>query len=529
MYEDTVKVTTPILSSSGNAGIRFDENSGIIRSFFDTGMTGPAFSGDFSNSAVADDFLASNADLFSLEGIDLILAEEKEGSSQTTCRYGQYHRGIPVYGAYVHVTMGKADGQVMSSVNKINYGIPSDFKKESVRITSDDALGLMHEKYGPPGPGMTHSEPELFVYEQNLVWRILMDTLDPKANRELLIDAVEGGFAADLDRRRYYSSRPARIFWPDPVTSSRNTRLHWGSPEPELDKELTDVTLENLDDPAGSTWHLRGRWVRIAELEDPEVSLPATKTNFSYTSKSRKFLSVMAYYYIDRLVEWLRSLDIPAFNDAMTAPVLIDAQALDKADNSHFVAPVKGPVYIGFGEGGTPDASDPGVIVHEFGHALHYFLLGGQTAPGSFEEGFNDFLSCVFRDRFNVHGFDRANPFPWDNNSTVSWDATRRCDMDYRFDDPKYDTYGFYKKGTVYATALWDIYLETGGKSKSEDDRLQAAGEITGLCLDMLISIGDTSPITDLARGLISSDKSRTGGRCEKIIREAFRKRGLWH
>jgi hypothetical protein len=119
----------------------------------------------------------------------------------------------------------------------------------------------------------------------------------------------------------------------------------------------------------------------------------------------------------------------------MTGPIQVDAQGVEGADNSHFAAPVTGPVYIAVGEGGTPDASDPGVVTHEFGHALHYFLLSRLAEAGSFEEGFNDFLSCVFRDRFNIHGFDRANPFPWDNNSTVSWDPTRRCDMKYRFDD----------------------------------------------------------------------------------------------
>jgi hypothetical protein len=517
----------PRLQTSNDAGIRYDTDTGVIRSYFIAGFIDAQAGRDFSNSAISDEFLSSNADLFNLEGIDLVLAEEKEGSSQTTCKYEQYHKNIPVYGAYINVTLRKSDSQVTSSVNRIDYDIPKDFEEALVRITSEDALRLMHENYDPVYNGITHTEPKLYVYRKFLVWRIEMDTCEPKANWELLINAMEGGFAAVFDRRRFYTSRPAKIFWPDPVTSSKNRALHWGSPASVLDSELADATLENLNDPEGSTCTLTGKWVRIAEKEEPSVKLPAAATNFNYSSKDRKFLSVMAYYYIDRLVEWIRSLEIPAINDAITDPMDVDAQALDKADNSHFVVPVKGSAYIGFGEGGTPDASDPGVIVHEFGHALHYYLLGGLMAAGSCEEGFNDFLSCVFRDRFNVHGFDRANPFPWDNNSTVSWDSTRRCDMDYRFDDPSFKNYSLYKKGSVYAAALWDIYLETGGKSKNAVERLKAAGEITATCLDMLIAVGDTGPVKDLANGLISSDKSRTGGRYEKIIREAFRERGL--
>lgn len=518
----------PRLRLSVDAGIRYDNDTDAIRSYFNPEFIEESIEENFANSAISDEFLASNADLFSLDGIGLILAEEKEGSSQTTCKYEQYHNNVPVYGAYINVTLRKTDGHVMSSVNKIDYTIPVDFGKPMVRLAPEDALQLMHERFDPVYQGITHSEPKLYIYHQYLVWRIEMDARDPKGYLELLINAVEGGFVEVFDRRRYYTRRPAKIFWPDPVTSSQNPVLHWGSPESVLDKELVETTLENLDDPDGSTCYLSGKWVRIAEIEDPSMARPSTATNFNCSSKDRKLLSVMAYYYIDRLVEWLRSLEVPVFNNGMAGPIDVDAQALDKEDNSHFVAPVKGPVYIGFGEGRTPDASDPGVIIHEFGHAMHYFLLGRLLAPGSFEEGFNDFLSCVFRDRFNVHRFDPANPFPWDNNSTVNWDSTRRCDMKFRFDDPSYDRYGFYKKGTVYATALWDVYLEIGGKSEDADDRLKAAGEITGMCLDMLIAVGDTGPVADLANGLINSDNSRTGGHYEKVIRDAFRKRGLW-
>lgn len=518
----------PRLQPSVDTRTRYDETTGAVRSFFNPRFVEPPIGGNLSNAAISDEFLASNMDLFNLDGIDLILVEEKEGSSQTTCKYEQYHNNVPVYGAYINVTLRKTDRQVMSSVNKIDYNIPADVRVALVKLSSKDALELMHKKYDLLCQGITHSEPRLFIYHQYLVWRIEMDTIDPKGYWGLLIDAVTGAFVAEFDRRRFYTSRPGKIFWPDPVTSSQNASLHWGSSESVLDKELVGAILENLDDPDGSTFYLSGKWVRIAEIEDPSTVRPSAATNFNCSSKDRKLLSVMAYYYIDRLVEWLRSLEIPAFNIGMNGPIDVDAQALDKEDNSHFVAPVKGPVYIGFGEGGTPDACDPGVIVHEFGHALHYFLLGRLLAPTSCEEGFNDFLSCVFRDRFNVHRFDPANPFPWDNNSTVNWDSTRRCDMKFRFDDPSYDRYGFYKKGTVYATALWDIYLEIGGKSENADDRLKAAGEITGMCLDMLIAVGDTGPVADLANGLINSDNSRTAGRYEKVIRDAFRKRGLW-
>lgn len=515
------------LNPSIDAINRYEEDTGVIRSLFRTGPVDEPIGESLSCASTSDEFLSVNSELFDLEGIGLELSEEKEGNAQVTCKYEQYYKNIPVYGAYLNVTLRKSDRQVMSAVNRIDYTIREDFAEPIVRLSSGDALKRMYDRYNPEMQGITHNEPVLYIYRKQLVWRIEMDSLEPKRYFELMISAVDGDFVGVFDRRRFYTSRPAKVFWPDPVTSSRNPDLHWGSPEVLLDSELVDVTLDNLDDSAGLLRFLSGKWVRITELEKPEVILPAAETEFIYSSKDRRFLSVMAYYYLDRLVEWIRLLEIPAFNDALTDPIDVDAQGVAGEDNSHFVSPVSGPVYLAFGEGGTPDASDPGVITHEFGHALHYYLLGKLIPPGSCEEGFNDFFSCVFRDRFNGHGFDRANPFPWDNNPTVSWDPSRRCDTELRFDDPSFDTYGFYRKGTIYATALWDIYLETGGKSENSVDRLKAADEIAGIYLDMLIAVGDTGPVMDLVNGLISSDKSRTGGRCETVIRDAFSRRGL--
>lgn len=514
------------ITASG-AGIRLDDETGVVRSYFDLDFVPATATGPADDSLVADEFLAANSDLFRLDGIGLVLAEKREGSAQVTCKYDQYYKSIPVYGAFIQVTLSKTSHQVVSSVNRIEYDIQPLLAEAPARITARQAIRLMHRRFDTEYRHIVHSRPRLYFYRQHPAWRIEMDTRHPVSRWELFISAVDGTFLEMTDRRRFLASRKAKIFVPDPVTSSGNGSLHWGSPTELLDAERVSVMLENLDATAGPALSLSGKWVRMAEKEDPVVMVPAATGDFDYSCRERGFLGVMAYYYLDRLVEWLRSLEIPVFNAAFSGPIEVDAQGLEEEDNSHFVAPVSGPVYLAFGEGGTPDASDPGVIVHEFGHALHYFLLGKLTVPGSNEEGFNDFLSCVFRDRFNTHGFDRANPFPWDNNRTISWDASRRCDSEGHFDDPGFGSYGFYKRGTVWASALWEIYLLTGGGSGRADERLKAAGEIIGTYMDMLIAVGDTGPVADLAKGLVSSDLCRTGGVKSQVILGVFQQRGL--
>lgn len=507
---------------------RYDSDTGVIRSFFGFPEPAPLSRDLLTVAEISNDYLDTHPALFNLDGISLALSEEKDGGSQITCKYLQYHENIPVYGAYLNVTLRKSDRQVVSSVNRIDYQVPVMGLDTSSNLTKEEALQILHLLYDPVSTDIIFSEPELYIFNLLLVWRIGLDSRLSGVHLEVLVNASDGSIAGEFDRRRFYSSRPAKVFNPDPVTSSQNSLLHWKSPLDVLNAERADVMLENLDEPIAGIYSLSGKWVTITDKERPAARVPTAGNDFIYSSDHPNFLSVMAYYYMDRLIDWLHSLEVPAFSDAMTGPMEVDAQGAAGADNSHFAAPLSGPVYIAFGEGGTPDASDPGVITHEFGHAVHYYLLGGLAEAGSFEEGFNDFLSCVFRDRFNIHSFDRANPFPWDNNPAASWDSTRRCDRKYRFDDKGYDKYGFYKKGTVYATALWEIYLTMGGQSPHPETRLKAASEITANCLEMLVAVGDTNPIMDLANGLISSDYSRTGGKYSKVIREAFRRRGLW-
>ena len=50
-------------------------------------------------------------------------------------------------------------------------------------------------------------------------------------------------------------------------------------------------------------------------------------------------------------------------------------------------------------------------------------------------------------------------------------DPTRRVDLTERFDDAGFAAYGFYRKGSVLATALWDAYLNLGGSSSSDHVR----------------------------------------------------------
>jgi hypothetical protein len=512
---------------SPEARIRYDETQPVVRSFFHPSLPAPGGGVPPAPLDVAGDFLADQAGRFRLDGIELLPGEVHEGGALVTCIYRQQHNSIPVHGGWIRVAMSRENRRVLSTVNRLVYGLPSRISRDSARVGPEEALAFIRNRYGRLFEGMVTSVPGLWIYGGRPVWSVDLDAEHPGMNLEVLVDAERCGFAGVYDRRRYLASCPGLVFMPDPVTSSGNPDLRWGSPRELLDAERSTVTLENLDEPVGGRYRLSGRWVRIADREDPPTNTTTATESFDFHSDDRRFLDVMAYYYLDRLIIWIDSLGIPHLRRYADHPVTADPHGLAGRDNSHFVVPVNGSPYLAFGEGGTPDASDPGVIVHEYGHALHYFLLGRAVEAGPNEEGFNDFLSCVFRDRFNAGGFDRANPFPWDNNRTDGWDAHRRCDSNLRFDDAGFDRFGIYQKGAVWASTLWDIYLETGGKSDDPEERLGAASSFVATYLDMLVAVGETEPLADLVEGLVISDRARTGGRWGAIIRQTFGKRGF--
>jgi hypothetical protein len=232
----------------------------------------------------------------------------------------------------------------------------------------------------------------------------------------------------------------------------------------------------------------------------------------------------MAYYWIDRFVVYLRGLGIATLNAAMTKPMPVDAQGVQGDDQSYFVVTGTGSYYLAFGEGGVPDASDPHVVVHEYGHAVHHFLGSRQ---GGYEEGFNDFMAAAWLDRFNTRRFQRFSVFPWDNCAAVNWDDKRRLDLEERFDDARFRTYGMYLKGDILATALWDLFLALGGKSTAAAKRRKAADTVIRTYLEMLITAADRSVAQDLANGLLVADQALNQGANKAAIKKAFRTRGL--
>jgi hypothetical protein len=558
------------LHPSKDSRTTYDQKrTGVVRSFFGAELVEPISKTKraLAPASKSDHFLKVNRDLFNLDNISLKKGELREGSDSLSVSYGQEHHGVPVYGAQLVVGQRKADGTVTSSINALDYEIPATLTPQSASLKDAQAETAVRTRFESRFATLEIGTPTLYVYRHvadesidldlplsairremlrlgtgtpgqiYLVWQILMRTREPDGSWELLVDATNAGLVAIKDRRRYATPK-ADIFWPDPIRSKKDDSLSWSTSESDLNAQLAkDVPLENLDSAVNGKYKLDGTRVRTRDREKPDNTLPETSTDFKYGAKSKEFLNVMAYYYLDRLITDLRGYGITTFNNVTTDPIEVDAQGYQGLNNSHFDpdgTPGNSTPFIGFGTDTdesdgphVPDAQDPGVVVHEYGHAIHEFLNRNQSY--AHEHWFCDFLAVAWVDRYNKHQYVRAEMFPWDNNSGNEWSSIRRVDLTQRFDDSGFSGYQSTLQGAIGATALWDWFLNIGGNSISEGVRKWAADEAIHTYIEMLISTAANTTHENLAKGLITADINRTGGLYKKVIWDAFRRRGLWN
>jgi hypothetical protein len=562
------------LNPSKDSRTTYDEKTGAVRSFFGSELVAPLPEAKRALSATSkgEDFLEVNRDLFKLENITLQKADVSEGAHSRSVRYLQLHNDIPVYGAQFVVGQAKEEGTITSAVNNVDYSLPAALGSKKAKVSADQAVELIHKQFGNQFEVITLGQPTLYIYRHitaemprpkgeerpirktmleigtgsvgkvYLAWQVLMDTKGPGGNWELFMDATNGKLLAVRDTRRYIS-RKGYVFWPDPIRSKQDSTLSWKTSESILNQERKEVDLENLKDPGTNPCKLISNCVECAQLDSPVFPQPESNGDFKYGAKQSEFSSVMAYYYLDQLIHYLLTLGCVHFNDNVKK-VKVDAQGGYYEDSS------SGPnsngeleIRLAIGDepsGRVPDASDPAVPVHEYGHSIYDILVEVPDTflTYSYEQGWCDFLAGCWLDRYNEHQYEREEVFPWDNCKTVHWDETRTLNRTEKFYDKYPETGEPYiesndrrvhdLKGDIFATALWDWFLNIGGNSDDPNVRRWAADEVIRTYLDQIVIVQVNQPADTLAKGLISADASRTGGIYKKVIWDAFRRRGLW-
>ena len=136
------------------------------------------------------------------------------------------------------------------------------------------------------------------------------------------------------------------------------------------------MTLTDLD----GTGFLCGRWACVTS----ETGAPAYEPDgtFDYNRHDDRFEQVMAYYWVTAAQKYIQSLGFGSTYPGINK----DAQAVRinqwGVDNSFATDHPKDEMR--FGKGGVDDAEDAEVILHEYGHQIHFsqsatFFDGGDS------------------------------------------------------------------------------------------------------------------------------------------------------
>jgi zinc metalloprotease ZmpB len=311
------------------------------------------------------------------------------------------------------------------------------------------------------------------------------------------------------------STGTGSVFAPNPVQSLGDESL---TDQKDADAAVPaaayhDVTLTNLD---GSGF-LRGDFANVvSETGNPAYSPTNT---FRYTRHQDEFEQVMAYYWVTQAQRYIHSLGFGEtrrpVNDRPQA-VRINQWGLD---NSFATDHPKDE--LRFGKGGVDDAEDAEVILHEYGHAIHFaqnFSFASEQA-GAISEGFGDYWAVTVSDVVSRSlGVPEREPLPcvadWDSTSYSSTvpHCLRRVDTNLHF--PADLNGEVHHDGQIWSRALWDI-RQALGNVQADTIILQGSFDFSG------------TTMPDLANRTVAAAQQLYGTAAATAVRKAFADRGI--
>jgi zinc metalloprotease ZmpB len=306
------------------------------------------------------------------------------------------------------------------------------------------------------------------------------------------------------------STGTGTVFLPNPVADLQDESLtdRKDADYAALQPAYHNVMLTNLD----GSGTLTGDWARVVS----ETGVPARSgTNtFTYHRKDDRFEQVMAYYWVTRAQLYIQSL---GFGTGKYPPVNMQSQRLRinqyGQDNSFATDhPVD---ELRFGKGGVDDAEDAEVILHEYGHAIHFsqnFSFASEEA-GAISEGFGDYWAA---DVSNIVAptLDPACVADWDSVSYTSGvpHCLRRVDTDLQYPG---DLSGeIHHDGQLWSRALWDIRTALG-HVKADTIILNGQFDFSG------------TTMTALAQSTVAAAQSLYGNQAATAVTKAFADRGI--
>lgn len=411
-------------------------------------------------------------------------------------QFVQLFNGIPVYGATAKVNLAK-NQQVLS--------VFSDF------------VPVLH------APNQLHSNQST-TYQK--VWQAVAGQLYPayvsivkNAKGEYIEQLLSDQLQLVQTRKLSLNARKdtlvqAMVFNPDPLTSAQKAygeggqyKNYGGADSPELNAQRFSkgLTLRFEND----TFFAENKYAIMLDLETPsQIPFASKVANFNFTRSQSQFREFNCLYHIEAYREYLKSIGLP-FNSMFQ--VEVDPTAYQGFDQSRFDYSGEKPGLF-FGTGGVPDAEDADVIVHEYTHAINYFIAPNTTNGNqrlAVEEANCDVMSCFYSK--NISTYQWRDIFSWDGHNEF-WDG-RDGSTDYKYpDDLSSD---FYESSLIWSSMLNDIGEDIGRDA------------LTRILFNSVYSYANNINMQQAANLFLQSDSLLNGRKHYGAIKNRMRERGF--
>jgi hypothetical protein len=325
-----------------------------------------------------------------------------------------------------------------------------------------------------------------------------------------LATALTAGAATAKKPLTRASTGDGRVFLPNPVADLQNQSL---TDQKDADYAALQAAyhVRALTNLSGSGF-LTGDWATVRSSTG-DLAFSPTNT-FHYGRSDDRFEQVMAYYWITESQKYLQRLGFGVWRrpvNKVSQAVRINQWGLDNS-----FATDKKAGELRFGKGGVDDAEDAEVILHEYGHAIHFSqspTFYSSAESGAIGEGFADYWAVTVADVLAPTP-DAPCVADWDSVSYTSTvpHCLRRTDLNLKYAD--LDVTRIHRSGQIWSRALWDIRSELGNVVA---DTVILEGQFD--------FPGTTMPA--LAQATVDAARRLYGGGTANKVRAAFEARGI--
>lgn len=467
---------------------------------------------------IAEEFLKENKSVLKITAplSDLRYERTVESLGGSTVLFQQYHKNMPINGAWIAVHIDKKNRIFMVKNDTIPvHRIEEKTSSRRGVAMQDDALETaISDKISEYGELDSEVFKEEMIYAKQgqirEVLKVKFSTRSPKKGSWILFfDRNTGALIEERDMLWKVDGR-GRVFNPNPVvTLNRNDMIdHADANDKIFSKAYRTVVLRGLD----QSGFLTGSYVDTGNTEN-RASSPSFV--FKYTRADDRFEEVMAYYHIDSVQRYIQSLGFKDETGIFDHAIKVNAHGSPE-DQSWF-DPTNGKKDITFGSGGVDDAEDAEIIVHEYGHALMDAIIPGFGQSSEAEaigEGFSDYLAGSFY----------AKKKKADRKVKIAeWDAKGYCEegevclrrLDSQKHYPDDMTGECHEDGEIWSACLWKV-RKLLGKVKADT-----------VIIESIFYLNQYSDFRDGAETIIQAEKNLYGGKKTKGLEKIFRERGI--